>query len=321
MARPLRIEYDGALYHITSRGNERNPIYKDEGDYDKFLDILSELPQRYGVVIHGYVLLRSHYHLLIETPKGNITKVIHYLNATYTGYFNRKYKRVGHLFQGRYRGILIEKDRYLLSLSRYIHLNPIRAKVVKRPEEYRWSSYPEYIGKRQGKGWLTCDWMLGQYSRDKSKAMRLYKAFVEEGITLDENPFDNLKKGMILGSESFIDEVTEKLNLKEYREIPESRRLTKSITYEDIITVVANRLGIKVEGIKEPGRRNNLGRKVCLYLLRRLTDMSNDEIARNFGIGYTAVSQAALRVKREMMEDKRLKKAVQDTERELLGEV
>lgn len=101
MARPLRIEYEGALYHITARGNERNPIYREDGDYQKFLEILSGLPQRYGVILHGYVLMGNHYHLLIETTKGNITKAMHYLNAAYTGYFNKKYSRVGHLFQGR----------------------------------------------------------------------------------------------------------------------------------------------------------------------------------------------------------------------------
>ncbi len=321
MARPLRIEYNGALYHITSRGNERNPIYKEEGDYQRFRDILSELPQRYGIIIHGYVLMRNHYHLLIETPKGNITKVMHYVNATYTGYFNKKYKRIGHLLQGRYKGILIEKDRYLLSVSRYIHLNPIRAKMVKKPEEYRWSSYPEYAGKKQGKGWLTSEWILGQYSKDKSKARRFYKAFIEEGMVLEKSPFDDLKTGMILGSENFIDDIRSKLNLKIHREIPESKKLTKGITCEDVIIFVANRFGISGEEIKESGRRDNLGRKVCLYLLRRLTDMGNEEIAKNFGIGYTAVSQAALRVKREITENKKLKKVIQDIERELLSEV
>lgn len=164
MARPLRIEYIGALYHIAARGNEKNPIYKEEGDYEKFLKVLSELPQRYGVIIHGYILMVNHYHLLIETPKGNITKVMHYLNAAYSGYFNKKYKRVGHLFQGRYKGLLIEKERYLFSVSRYIHLNPVRALIVRRPEEHKWSSYPEYIGRSKGNGWLTCEWILGQYS-------------------------------------------------------------------------------------------------------------------------------------------------------------
>ncbi len=137
MARPLRIEYDGAFYHVTARGNEGNHIYRDEGDYQKFLGILAELLQRYNVIIYGYVLMWNHYHILIEAQKSNITKAMNYLNATHARYFNGKYRRPVHLFQGRYKGFLIEKDRYLLSVSRYIHLNPVRAGIARRPEEYR----------------------------------------------------------------------------------------------------------------------------------------------------------------------------------------
>ena len=320
MARPLRIEYNGALYHITARGNERNPIYREEGDYQKFLDLLSELPQRYDIFIHGYILMGNHYHLLIETPKGNITKVMHYLNATYTGYFNKKYGRVGHLFQGRYKGLLIEKERYLLSVSRYIHLNPVRAGMSRRPEEYRWSSYPEYIRRDKKNKWLTSDWILGQYSRDEAKARRLYKAFVDEGLTLRENPFKDLKEGLILGSENFIDEIKKKIGLKKHREIPESKRLIRSIKYEDVIRVVTKRFKTGEQEIRETGKRDNLSRKISLYLLRRLTDVSNEDIAGYFGIGYTAVSQAASRLKKEIKKDKGLKKIVQEMEKELLSE-
>ncbi len=320
MARPLRIEYNGALYHITARGNERNPIYREEWDYQKFLDILAELPQRYGILIHGYVLMGNHYHLLIETPKGNITKVMHYLNATYTGYFNKKYGRVGHLFQGRYKGLLIEKERYLLSVSRYIHLNPVRAGISRRPEEYKWSSYPEYIGREKKNKWLTSEWILGRYSRDEAKARRLYKAFVDEGLTLRENPFEGLKAGLILGSEDFIDEIKKKIGLKKHREIPESRRLIGNIKYEDVITVVAKRFETGEQEIRKAGKRNNLARKICLYILRRLTDISNEDIAGYFGIGYTAVSQASSRLKKEMRKNKGLKKIVQEMEEELSSE-
>lgn len=320
MARPLRIEYEGALYHITARGNERNPIYREEGDYHRFLELLSELPQRYGVLIHGYILMKNHYHFLIETPKGNIIKVMHYLNATYTGYFNKKYKRVGHLFQGRYKGFLIEKERYLLSVSRYIHLNPVRALIVKKPEEYRWSSYPAYIGRGKENKWLTCSWVLGQYSSDKGKARRQYNAYIGEGLTLKENPFKALKAGLILGSEDFVDRIKKKVELKEHREIPESRMLTRRIKYEDVITAVFKKFKINEEEIKKLGKRNNLARKISLYLLRRFTDMSNVEIAGYFGIGYTAVSQATSRVRIEMRENQRLRKTVEDIEKGLLSE-
>jgi len=130
MGRPLRIEYTGALYHITSRGNERKKIFLDDRDRKKFLAILEDYHDRYGILIHSYVLMDNHYHLILETPKGNLLKVMHGLNGGYTGYFNRKYGRSGHLFQGRYKGIMIEKDSYLIPLSRYVHLNPVRARVA-----------------------------------------------------------------------------------------------------------------------------------------------------------------------------------------------
>jgi len=320
MARPLRITYEGALYHITSRGNEKNPIYRDNGDYLRFLEILSELPQRYSILIHGYVLMGNHYHLLIETLKSNITNVMHYLNTTYTGYFNRKYKRAGHLFQGRYRGFLIEKEKYLLSVSRYIHLNPVRASMVRKLEEYRWSSYLEYAGIQQKSDWLTCDWILGQFSKYEARAKRLYKRFVDEGMREKEFPFSFLKGGLILGSETFIEKVKRKVTLKRHREIPETRKLTRRIGYEDIIGVVGRGLKVSEQEIIS-GRRDNLAKKITLYLLRRHTDMRNEEIARYFGIGYTAVSQASLRLKREVEKNIKIKKIVEEMEEGLLSEV
>lgn len=147
MGRPIRIEYPCALYHITSRGNEKRKIFASDEDRLKFLQIIEDYHDRYGILIHSYVLMDNHYHLILETPQGNLLKVMHGINSGYTGYFNRRYKRTGHLFQGRYKAILVDKDNYLIELTRYVHLNPVRAKAVERPEQYRWSSYCGYIGK------------------------------------------------------------------------------------------------------------------------------------------------------------------------------
>jgi putative transposase len=149
--RPLRIEYLGALYHITSRGNERKAIFLDDEDRERFLEILLDYHTRYGMLLHSYVLIDNHYHLILETPQGNLLKIMHGINGCYTGYFNRRHGRSGHLFQGRYKGVLVDKDEYLIPLSRYIHLNPVRAKVVSSPEKYNWSSYASYIGKEREK--------------------------------------------------------------------------------------------------------------------------------------------------------------------------
>ena len=171
MARPLRIEYQGAFYHITSRGNERKDIYKGEQDFIKFLSYLETGVKRYKAVIHVYCLMKNHYHLLLETPRGNLSQIMRHINGAYTTYFNTKRKRTGHLFQGRYKAILVDADEYIGELSRYIHLNPVRAGIVSKPEEYYWSSYQCYIGKKKTPGWLKTDFILG-YFGDKTKTAR-----------------------------------------------------------------------------------------------------------------------------------------------------
>jgi REP element-mobilizing transposase RayT len=154
MGRSLRIEYPCAYYHVTSRGNERNNIFKNQRDRVKFLSYLESSVIRYGAVIHTYCLMHNHYHLLLETPLGNLSQIMQHVNGAYTNYFNTKHKRSGHLFQGRFNAILIEADAYLRELSRYIHLNPVRAGIITRPEDYRWSSYADYIDARKKSEWL-----------------------------------------------------------------------------------------------------------------------------------------------------------------------
>jgi REP element-mobilizing transposase RayT len=149
MARPLRIEYPGAFYHVTSRGNKQRDVFKSQRDREKFLSYLGSATERYGAVIHSYCLMNNHYHLLLETPGGNLSQIMRHVNGAYTTYFNVKRKRSGHLFQGRYKSILVEADSHAKELSRYIHLNPVRAKMVVHPKEHPWSSYQAYVG--QGK--------------------------------------------------------------------------------------------------------------------------------------------------------------------------
>lgn len=161
MARPLRINYPGAFYHVTSRGNERKNVFKSKRDREKFFEYLESATQRYDAVIHAFCLMDNHYHLLIETPSGNLPQIMRHINGAYTTYFNVKRARPGHLFQGRYKAILVEIDEYAKELSRYIHLNPIRAKMVKTPEEYEWSSYRFYIGETKPPKWLYRDFVLG----------------------------------------------------------------------------------------------------------------------------------------------------------------
>ncbi len=149
MSRPLRIEYAGAVYHITSRGNEKKAVYKDDVDRETFLDTLFQVNKRYNWICHAYCLMNNHYHLIIETPDGNLSAGMRQLNGVYTQTFNKRHKRVGHLFQGRYKAILIQKDSHLLEVCRYVVLNPVRAKAAERPEMWKWSSYQGTRGKEK----------------------------------------------------------------------------------------------------------------------------------------------------------------------------
>ncbi len=204
MARPLRIEYPGAFYHITARGNERKDVFKSARDREKFLSYLQSATERYGAVIHVYCLMNNHYHLLLETPSGNLSQIMRHINGAYTTYFNTKRRRAGHLFQGRYKGILVEADEYGKELSRYIHLNPVRAKVVENPGDYQWSSYGEYIGKKKPFEWLARNFILGYFGSKEREAQREYQDFVEAAIEGSLNPLSEVVGSLVLGSEDFV---------------------------------------------------------------------------------------------------------------------
>jgi REP element-mobilizing transposase RayT len=169
MARPLRFEYKGALYHVHARGNERRKIFFTDADYNKFKEYVAGAIEKYHCLVHCYVLMNNHYHLIIETPEANISRVMHYISGSYTTYINTKRGRNGHLFQGRYKSILVAKDSYLMELSRYIHLNPVRARMVEKPEEYAYSSYNSYITGKPEKI-VTTDLILGMASRQRKDA-------------------------------------------------------------------------------------------------------------------------------------------------------
>ena len=188
MARPLRIQYPGAVYHITARGNARAKIYAAVADRAAFLAILDSVVKKYNWVCHAYCLMDNHYHLLIETPDGNLSLGMRQLNGMYTQGFNRRHKRPGHVFQGRFKGILVDKEHYLLELARYIVLNPVRVGKVSQPGAWQWSSYLETAGLRNGMGFLTTDWVLGCLGSKKKAARARYCQFVAEGMRTASPP-------------------------------------------------------------------------------------------------------------------------------------
>jgi len=225
MARPLRIEFPSAVYHVTTRGNARANIFEDDTDRNLFCTVLGQVVKRFNWLCHAYCLMSNHYHLLIETPDGNLSAGMRQLNGIYTQAFNRKHWKDGHLFKGRYKGILVEKESHLLELCRYVVMNPVRACMVKAPGEYEWSSYLPTLGKRQKQDLLTTEWVLSNFSSSLRKARSEYQQFVKDGIEGKESPWEKLSGQVVLGSETFLNKLKDILGEKEeIAEIPRIQR-------------------------------------------------------------------------------------------------
>lgn len=203
MARPLRLEFPHAVYHVTSRGNARQRIVRADPDRTLLLRTLAQVVTRFGWLCHAYCLMDNHYHLLLETPQPTLSRGMRQLNGVYTQAFNRRHRRVGHLFQGRYTAILVEKDAHLLELCRYVVLNPVRAQAVAHPRQWAWSSYRATAGEQPSPAWLTVDWVLGQFGARARAAQARYRAFVAEGID-GPRPWAQLTGQIYLGSAAFI---------------------------------------------------------------------------------------------------------------------
>ena len=224
MARPLRIEFPGAVYHVMARGNARSPIYLDDADRGMFLNVLGRVVSDFNWLCHAYCLLTNHYHLLIETSEGNLSAGMRQLNGVYTQRFHKVHGSSGHLFQGRFKSILVDKDSYLLQLCRYILLNPVRAGLVRDPADFKWSSYRAMIGKDAVPEFLTTDWLLSQFAEHRPEARRQFRQFVL-AVESEESIWNDLRGQCILGGEKFLQWVMPKLKEKaKIHEIPRQQR-------------------------------------------------------------------------------------------------
>lgn len=286
MARPLRIAYAGAFYHVTSRGNEQKDVFKSRRDREKFLEYLASATERYGAAIHAYCLMSNHYHLLLETPEGNLSQIMRHINGAYTTYFNIKRKRAGHLFQGRFKAILVEADEYAAELSRYIHLNPVRAGMVENPGEYPWSSFQSYIGQGKRPDWLKTDFILRYFGKNKLDAVKKYSVFVEELIdTKYDSPLHGAIGTTVLGSPGFVESVMEmhvgKRELS--RDLPALRQLTIRPTLEAIIAAVDTVFQID----------KKLARQAGMYLCHRYSGELVRGISNLFKVSESAITEAA----------------------------
>ena len=224
MARPLRIEFPGAFYHVTSRGNAQQDIFLDDEDRQRFLSVLGQVVSRFHLRLHAYCLMDNHYHLVLETPQGNLSSALRQLNGVYTQAFNRRHGQVGPVLQGRFKAILVDRDRYLLELCRYVVLNPVRAKMNRKADTYRWSSYRASAGLAPVPPYLTIDWVLAQFGKQRAAAQRRYRAFVAQGIG-QASPWAQLRGQVLLGSKAFVERMKPGLQDKRrLREIPRGQR-------------------------------------------------------------------------------------------------
>jgi REP element-mobilizing transposase RayT len=275
MSRPLRIEYAGALYHVTSRGDRREAIYLDEEDRQVWLQQLAHVCSRFNWRCHAWCQMDNHYHILIETAEGNLSQGMRQLNGVYTQKSNRRHDRVGHVFQGRYKAILIEKDSYLLELSRYVVLNPVRAGLVKDVADWEWSSYHAMIDNKTAPEWLETDWLLACFSKQRKRAIAKYKDFVREGMGVP-SIWENLKYQAYLGEDHFIEGLRNQLKEKDGEALKEVSRVQRR--------PIAKTL--------DWYEQNEAAPKVAMAMAYLSGDYTMKEIAEWFGVHYSTVSRA-----------------------------
>ena len=345
MARPLRIDIRDGWYHVTARGNERRAVFVGQADRRRFLELLEEWVDRFGVRLHAYVLMDNHYHLLLQAPLANLSPAMQWLQVSYTVGFNRRHGRVGHLFQGRFQAVVLEPEA-AVEVSRYVHLNPVRigrlglgkasqqrarvgmggppdpqvvAERIRRLRAYRWSSYQGYVGLSPRPGWLTQRMvleMLGGRGGESSRRQS-YRRFVEEAIRegVAPSPWERLQAGVVLGSAEFVRRVRRQLQGNE-KEQAELRHLRQHASFDQVVAVVEHLKGEGWEVFRD--RYGDWGRDLALYLGRKRCGMRLRELAQAAGgLDYGSASGAVRRFEQRLSHDKKLAALTQRGMRQL----
>ena len=306
MARPYRLQAENCLYHIMSRGDDRKRIYTIPNDYGKFMDYVMKGKERYQFYLYAYCLMANHFHLFVETMLPNISRIMHYIKGSYTTYYNIRHRRTGHLFQGRFRSIVVDKDSYFLELTRYIHLNPVYAGIVQEPAAYQWSSYRGYLGEKDA--FIDTD-EIKQYM---GMTRKQYQRFVREGIKKPKDPLKKVYGGFLLGPVGFIKDKLQDLELQ----ITSEEVVQKRVLFNDrdkaerIIRCVEKHFRTTLAQIKMSKTRPMWTKQVLIYLLREYTGLTNQAIGDVVNMRYPAVSKAGLTMKRLLEEDKRMQRTV-----------
>jgi len=272
MSRPIRIEFSDALYHVTARGDRREDIFDDDQDRLTFLASLEQVITQFNWICYGWCLMDNHYHLLIQTPDSNLSKGMRQLNGVYTQASNRRHQRVGHLFQGRFKAILVDSDAYLLELARYVVLNPVRAGIVKAPADWTWSSYRASMGLEPSPPWLAIDGLLACFAKKRSLAQQRYAQFVTEGIQVD-SPWTNLKGQVFLGDEQFVNRMQAHIQSgRDDVQIPLAQRRPKPLPLAEI-------------------EKRSPDRDAAIIAAYATGGYSYQQIAEYFGVHFTTVGR------------------------------
>jgi REP element-mobilizing transposase RayT len=324
MARPLRIQYPDAVYHVTCRGNAKQKIFRDDADRSRFLQLLKQSGNSYTVKLHSYVLMHNHFHLLVETPLANLSEFMRHFNITYIGHFNRRHHRVGHLYQGRFKAIIVDKDTYLSVLSRYIHLNPVRIQAFEKVEpkekyrrlvRYPWSSLAGYLSRRKRQEFVEYQLVLAEYGGDTDKARKSYRKALIEEMVEGKDLHDQVIGQTVLGGEAFIGWLKETfLSEEKDREAPAHRAIRRHRSQEAIIDAVVRKTGKTLEGIK---KEKGPVRQILMDLLHRQGGMTNPEIGRLFSVDYSSVSQERKRLRLRVEKDRKLSSLQRDIQDEM----
>jgi putative transposase len=324
MARSLRIEYENAWYHIMDRGARKMAVFNEDSERYLFLDLLNQIHDKYKVEIHAYCLMDNHYHLLIKTPWANLSKSMQHLNGMYVQRYNKMYKTDGPLFRGRFKSIIIDADNYLLRLSRYIHLNPVKSKLTDKAWNYKWSSCNAYLDDSKKTEWIQTNEVLSKFGDTLQR--QKYRLFLEEGNDGElETFFNKVTRLPILGAEAFITTITKKYlsNKTLSLEVPEQNFLYKKqlVTVDDLMLIIAQYYQVNIEKLKTSTRGTfNKPRSVAIYLAAQMTGQSLRAISEAFtNITYSGVSRIVSTITINMMQDITLKEEINKIRRLLIN--
>jgi REP element-mobilizing transposase RayT len=312
MARPLRIQYPGAVYHVMNRGSSRQKVFLENRDYEAFLHTLAEVHDRWQVEVFAYCLMGNHYHVCLRTPEGNLSRVMRHLDGLYTQRFNRLHRRDGALFRGRYKAIMVDKDSYLTQVVRYIHLNPIEAGLAGEPQAYPWSSHRWYLRPKGIPKWLRIEEVMADFDN----IARFHEFVLEGNEQALENFYKTERKSPVLGGEEFCERVREE-SIRTDREHPRYEKAAVRPSVERVLRVLAKTYGIRRDDLLK-GRRgkDNEPRRVGMYLVKELCDLKLQEIAEQFGTGsYGTVGWACHGIAARMNSDASFRDRVESIRR------